>query len=113
MANVPVKKVNRLGIPTIANIGANLATDRLTVTFNNHPNVSDFFQGEFDVLLQNLPEAPETAVPIYFNTDGLLGSEKQVFDCKGTAVTTANLSNGVWKCFYDSTTGLVRVLLSF
>lgn len=45
MANVIVTRVNRLGIPAIKNIGATLGTDRLTLTFANHANVSDYFQG--------------------------------------------------------------------
>ncbi len=113
MGNTSIKRVNRLGVPTIANIGSSLTTARETITFNNHPNLSDNFQGHFTAYISNLPTAPTTAVPVYFNTDGVLGSDKQVFDCKGTAVTTSNLTNGVWPCFYDNTTGKVRVMLSF
>lgn len=106
-----VTRVNRLGIPAIRNIGANLGTDRLTITFANHPNVSNFFQGFFVAYISNLPAAPQTAVDVYLNTEGMLGSDKQLFTPQGTAVQTDEVVEGVYLCFYDSTTGKVRVMM--
>ena len=106
-----VKRVNRLGIPATKNVGATLSTDRLTITFDNHPNVSDFFQGFFVVYISNLPAAPETPVAVYLNTSGLLGSDKQLYTSKSVAVNTGEVANGVYLCFYDSTTDMVRVML--
>lgn len=111
MANVIVNRVNRLGIPAIRNIGATLGTDRLTIRFANHANVSDFFQGFFVAYVSNLPAAPATAVNVYLETEGLLGSDKQLFTPQGVAVTTAEVVEGVYLCFYDSTTGKVRVMM--
>lgn len=106
-----VKRVNRLGVPAIRNINAILSDDRLTITFANHPNVSDFFQGFFVVYITNIPASPETPVPVYLNTEGLLGSDKQLFDSHSVPVPSNEVSEGVYLCFYDSTSGKVRAML--
>ena len=111
MALIPVKRVNRLGIPAIKTISAVLSTDRLTLTFASHPNVSDNFQGLFLVYVSGLPTLPETAVPIYLATEGYLGSEKQLFTPQSQPVTSSEIAEGVYLCFYDSTTGKVRVMM--
>lgn len=111
MANVPVKRVNRLGIPAIRNIAATLGTDRLTLTFASHPNVSDFFQGFFVAYITGLPTAPQTPVNIYLETEGIPGSAKQLFTAKSAPVTTAEITEGVYLGFYDSTSGKVRVMM--
>lgn len=111
MASPFVTRVNRLGIPCIRNISAVLSADRLTITFANHPNVSDRFQGLFLVNLTNLPTPPEDEVPIYLATEGYLGSEKQLFTPQGEEVKTDVVAEGVYLCFYDDTTGKVRVMM--
>lgn len=111
MANVIVTRVNRLGIPAIKNIGATLGTDRLTLTFANHANVSDYFQGFFVAYVTGLPAAPQTPVNIYLATEGYPGSDKQLFTAKSQPVTTAEIAEGVYLCFYDSTSGKVRVMM--
>lgn len=113
MANIPVTRVNRLGIPAIKTVSAVLSDDRLTLTFASHPNVSDYFQGLFLVYVTSLPTlpAPEDAVPIYLATEGYLGSEKQLFTPQTVPVLTNVIAEGVYLCFYDSTTGRVRVMM--
>lgn len=106
-----VKRVNTLGIPAIRSVGTSLDTTKLTITLANHANVSDFFQGFFVVYVTNLPALPTPAVPIYVATEGLLGSEKQLFTPQGAEVTTAVIAEGVYLCFYDSTSGKVRVMM--
>lgn len=106
-----VTRVNRMGIPAIRNIASNLDTTRLTVTFANHPNVSDYFQGLFLVNLTNLPDTSESELPVYLQTEGYLGSEKQLFTPQGVAVPAGEVVDGVYLCFYDSTTGKVRVMM--
>lgn len=110
---VLVKRVNRLGIPCIQNIGATIDLTRLTITFASHANVSDYFQGLFLVNITSLPPLPEEedAVPIYLATEGYQGSEKQLFTPQGQAVTTNEIAIGVYLCFYDSTIGKVRVMM--
>ena len=106
-----VKRVNAGGIPAIRSVGTSLDTSKLVIRLANHDNVSDFFQGFFVVYVTSLPTLPETAVPIYVATDGLLGSEKQLFTPQGAEVTTAVIAEGVYLCFYDSTSGKVRVMM--
>lgn len=111
MANIPVKRVNRLGIPAIKTISAVVANGRLTLTFASHPNVSDFFQGLFLVYVTGLPELPTPAVPIYLATEGYPGSEKQLFTPQSQPVLTDVIAEGVYLGFYDSTSGKVRVMM--
>ena len=106
-----VKRVNTRGIPCIRNISSNLDTTRLTLTFANHPNVSDYFQGLFLVNLVSLPDTTESELPVYLATEGYLGSEKQLFTPQGVAVPAGEVVDGVYLCFYDSTTDKVRVMM--
>ena len=108
--NVIVTRVNRMGIPAIKSINAAIADGKLKITFASHANVSDAFQGLFLVYVPSLPPKPTPAVPIYLTTDGY-SVEKQLFTPQGVAVTTDEIAVGVYLCFYDSTTGLVRVMM--
>lgn len=108
---VIVRRVNRLGIPCIRNINATLTDDRLTITFAAHANVVDNFQGLFLVNLTNIPLTEEEDIVVYLATEGYLGSEKQLFTPQGVAVTASEVVDGVYLCFYDSTTGKVRVMM--
>jgi len=113
MANVIVNRVNQNGIPTIKSTGVNLSDTRLTVSFANHVNVSDYFQGLFLVYLTDVPAAAaETEeIPVYFVTNGYQGSEKQLFTPQSTEVYANEVAVGVYLCFFDSTTGKVRVMM--
>lgn len=110
---VMVTRVNTRGVPCIRNINASLTDERLTITFAPHANVSDFFQGLFLVKLDNIPPTPTGTdpVPVYLVTETYLGSEKQLFTPQGTPVTSTETVDGVYLCFYDSTTGKVRVMM--
>lgn len=110
---VLVTRVNRGGIPCIRNINATLTDERLTIAFAPHANVSDNFQGLFLVKLDNIPSAGEEAdpVPVYLFTEGYLGSEKQLFTPQSEAVPSNEVVDGVYLCFYDATTGKVRVMM--
>lgn len=108
---VNVTRVNARGVPCIRNINATLTDDRLTLTFAPHANVSDNFQGLFLVNLTNIPATEEEDIVVYLNTEGYLGSEKQLFTPQGVAVPAAEVMDGVYLCFYDSTTGKVRVMM--
>lgn len=110
---VIVSRVNRLGVPTIKSVAASLSDTRLTITFANHANVSDFFQGLFLVYITDVPPdaATTTDIPVYFSTEGYLGSEKQLFTPQTEPVFANEVKVGVYLCFYDSTTGRVRVMM--
>lgn len=110
---VVVKRVNRLGIPAIKSIGAELTTTRLTFKFANHMNVSDYFQGLFLVYITSVPADAATTenIPIYFSTEGYQGSEKQLFTPQTAPVFANEVKEGVYLCFYDSTTDRLRVMM--
>lgn len=99
------------GIPCIKTISTALDDTRLTLKFAPHQNVSDYFQGLFLVYVDSLPTLPETPVDVYLLTEGYLGSDKQLFTPQGVAVQSDDLAVGVYLCFYDSTTGKVRVMM--
>lgn len=106
-----VTRVNSRGIPCIRNINATVDATRLTLTFAPHANVSDYFQGLFLVYLTNLPTTEATDLPVYLSTEGYLGSEKQLFTPQSAPVTNQEVAEGVYLCFYDSTSGKVRVMM--
>lgn len=109
---VLVTRVNRLGIPTIRNIGATLTDERLTIAFANHANVSNAFQGLFLIKLDNIPDTSATEeIPVIFSTEGYLGSEKQLFTPQTVPVYANEVVDGVYLCFYDDTTGKLRVMM--
>ena len=108
-----VKRVNTRGIPCIKSVRAELSTTRLTLTFENHLNVSDFFQGLFLVYITSVPADAATTenIPIYFSTEGYQGSEKQLFTPQTAPVFANEVKEGVHLCFYDSTTDRLRVMM--
>ena len=108
-----VTRVNSRGIPAIKTISTTASDTRLTLTFASHQNVSDFFQGLFLVYVTSLPTlpAPEQAVPIYVATEGYPGQEKQLFTPQTVPVLTNVIAEGVYLCFFDSTTDKVRVMM--
>lgn len=106
-----VTRVNRLGIPAIKTINATADATRLTLTFAPHANVSDNFQGLFLVYITSLPTGVAEDLPVYLSTEGYLGSEKQLFTPQSVGVKSQEVAEGVYLCFYDSTTGKVRVMM--
>lgn len=113
MANVIVNRVNQNGLPCIKSTGVNLSDTRLTISFANHVNVSNYFQGLFLIYVTDVPaEAAEADdIPVYVATDGYVGSEKQLYTPQTTAVMADEVKAGVYLCFYDSTTDRVRVMM--
>ena len=106
-----VTRVNTRGIPCIKTINASASDTRLTLTFAPHQNVSDFFQGLFLVYITGLPTEVAEDLPVYLATETYLGSEKQLFTPQSVGVKSQEVAVGVYLCFYDSTTGLVRVMM--
>lgn len=111
MAITRLKFINRFGIPSMETIKATLTTTGLTYTFNNHPFVHDNFQGFFVVKVSGTPSAPQSAVNVYFDTDGIEGSSVPVYNAAGTQLTTGTFpGNGVFLFFYDRTTDMLRLM---
>lgn len=109
MAITRLKYVNTRGIPALETIRATQNTTGLTFTFNNHPYVNDFFQGFFVAKISGTPAAPQSAVPVYFDTDGVANSSIPVTNATGAGLTTTDfLGDGVYLFFYDRTTNVLR-----
>lgn len=106
-----VTRVNTRGIPAIKTIRTSADDTRLTLTFAPHANVSDNFQGLFLVYITSLPQEVEEDLPVYLSTEGYLGSEKQLFTPQSVPVKSQEVAVGVYLCFYDADTGLVRVMM--
>ena len=106
-----VTRVNTRGIPCLKTTNATADATRLTLTFAPYQNLSDFFQGLFLVYVTSIPAGVADDLPVYLLTEGYLGSEKQLFTPQSTAVTSQEVVEGVYLCFYDSTTGKVRVMM--
>ena len=111
MPNVIVSRVNARGIPCLKTTNATAHATRLTLTVAPYQNLSDFFQGLFLVYVTSIPAGVADDLPVYLSTEGYLGSEKQLFTPQSTAVTSQEVVEGVYLCFYDSTTGKVRVMM--
>jgi hypothetical protein len=106
----PLRYSNRFGFPCIESTSATLTTTGLTYTFNRHPYVNNYFYGGLFVKLESTPTAPSTAVPVYFETQG--NSAVAVLDKNGTALTTANIADGIYLAFYDRDSNKLQLLNS-
>lgn len=111
MASTILTFTNGRGFPAIENEGVSLTETAETFTFNSHPFLRSQFQGGFWVKITDTPTAPATAVPIQFTTSGVANSTVAVYSATGTALTTATFpGNGIYLAFYDSDTGIVRLI---
>lgn len=113
MAITRLNFVNKLGIPALETISATLTTTGETFYFNRHPAFDIYFQGIFLVKVSGTETAPDTAVPIYFDSVGTNNTKTPVYNAAGTALTTATWpGDGVYLFFYDKSTDILRLLTS-
>jgi len=111
MANTILKYVNSRGIPCIESQSVALTTEAETFSFNSHPFVNGRFQGQIFIKISDTNTAPATAVPIRFTTIGVSNSTIPVYNSQGEAITTATFAgDGIYIGFYDSDTGILRLL---
>lgn len=103
---------NRTGIVGLETAGVVSATDSLTFTFQNHPYVNTQFNGVLLVKFTAKPSTPPAgATPVYFETQGLLGSRKAVTKSGGEPLTAADIAiPGYYMFFYDFNTGVVEAI---
>ena len=106
-----VTRVNTRGIPCLKTTNVTTDATRLTLTFAPYQNLSDFFQGLFLVYVTSIPAGVADNLPVYLSTEGYPGGEKQLFTPQSTAINSQEVVEGVYLCFYDSTTGKVRVMM--
>lgn len=111
MANVIVKRSNRLGIPLIEAQGITSDGTTTTVSFNNHVNLSDYFVGVFLVKFPNV--VTTDTEPIVFATYGVSGTTP-VYLSTGAAATVADIESTASPTYhlfvYDSVSSRLQLI---
>lgn len=111
MANVIVKRSNRLGIPLIEAQGITSDGTTTTVSFNNHVNLSDYFVGVFMVKFPNV--VTSTTQPVVFATSGVSGTTP-LYTRTGAQATVANIQSTVAPTYhlfvYDSVSSRLQLI---
>lgn len=106
-----LRYVNGRGIPCIESVSAVLTDTGLTFGFNRHLNADNMFSGLIAVKVENTFTAPETAVPVYFTTQGVSGSTVQLTTFDGEAVTTTTWTGtGIHLVFYDREDNVLQLI---
>lgn len=103
---------NRTGIVGLETLGVISETGSLTFTFQNHQYVNTPYNGLLLIKFTARPSTtPTGTTPIFFETQGLLGSRKAVTKAGGAALTAADISiPGYYLFFYDFNTGVVEMV---
>lgn len=106
---------NRNGIYGLETIGATGDATALTYTFTNHPYVNSPFNGLLLVhFTATTPTGVTATTPIFFETQGLLGSRKAVTKPGGGALTAGDITSpGYYLFFYDFNKGIVEAVGEF
>lgn len=92
---------NKRGIPRLESNSVTVSTDAITFNFTEHNYLNIPYSG---LILFKLPSftAPNTAVPIIFNTNG---KTQALTTLGGTAVTSAELNkSGIYLAYYENST---------
>lgn len=111
MADVIVKRGNRLGIPLVE--AQNITSDgtTTTVSFNNHVNISDYFVGLFIVKFPNI--VTTDTEPVVFATTGISGTTP-LYTRTGGQATVANISSTAGPTYhlfiYDSVSNRLQLI---
>lgn len=106
---------NRSGIYGLETMGATGDATALTYEFQNHPYVNSPFNGLLLIhFTATTPSGVTATTPIYFATQGLLGSRKAVNKPGGVALTAGDITSpGYYLFFYDFRQGIVEAVGEF
>ncbi len=106
---------NRQGIYGLETIGTYGDATNLTYEFTNHPYVNSPFNGLLLVhFTASTPSGVTATTPIFFETQGLLGSRKAVKKPGGGALTAGDITSpGYYLFFYDFSKGIVEAVGEF
>lgn len=104
---VPFNVGGTVGLETI---GAEIVNNTLTYYFTAHPYVNTPFNGELLIRFASPTPAGTTGdMPIYFETQGMLGSRKAVTKAGGVAMKAEDITvPGYAKFFYDFNKNVVE-----
>lgn len=106
---------NRHGIYGLETIGAYGDATSLTYQFENHPYVNSPFNGLLLVHFTSATPAGVTSeTPIFFETQGALGSRRAVQKPGSGALTAGDiLAPGYYLFFYDFKVGVLEAVGEF
>lgn len=104
---VPFNVGGTIGLETI---GASIVNNTLTYYFTAHPYVNTPFNGELLIHFTSPSPAELTSdMPIYFETQGMLGSRKPVTKAGGVPMKASDVTVPCYaKFFYDFNKGVVE-----
>lgn len=92
---------NRQGVIGLETIGAKVVDNTLTYTFEAHPYVNTPFNGLLLIHLQSPSPAELTPdMPVYFETNGMLGSRRAVKKAGGEPLTAADITVPCYSLFF-------------
>lgn len=101
---------NRTGIVGLETIEAKVVNNTLTYVFAAHPYADTPFNGLLLIRIASPSPGELTPdMPVYFETQGMLGSRKAVTKPGGIALTAADITVPCYATFfYDFRTGVVE-----
>ena len=102
-------RVNQCGMPCIESRSITESTTSVVFNFNASPAVSPRFSGLIAVRINETPT--DTTLPVSFNVPSIAGTIITVSTFGGTAVTGADLAEGIHLVFYDRENGILQLLV--
>lgn len=113
MANVIVKRSNRLGFPLIEVQSVTSDGTTTTLNFNNHVNLSDYFVGGMWIKFPNIVTTNQQ--PIQASTLGVANSVVPIYTRSGAQATVANIASTASPtyhlAFYDSVSNRLQLVI--
>ena len=104
-------RVNQYGIPCIESNSITQSTNSVTFNFGASPATSLRFSGIIAVRISEGADASADALPVYFNVPCIAGSNIALTTFGGTAVTGADVQQGIHVVFYDRSNGVLQLIV--
>lgn len=105
-----LRMANKFGIPCLEVQNIVVNSTNVVFQFAEHPAFRENFQGLFLIRNTKTFTAPETALPVVFETIGVPGSQVAITGVGGAAITSTQLTpTGIWLLFYDRPTNVLQI----
>lgn len=109
--NFVYNRVNINGIPCIESRSITESTSSVTFNFNASPAVNSRFSGLIAVRITEQAATSADSLPVLFNVPSIAGSTIAITTFGGTALTGADLQEGIHLVFYDRENGILQLLI--